>query len=202
MADTSKYLLAARQALQEKNYEDAKKYYEMVKIEDPTNAEAKIQYQFAKYEDCTNGQAYDYYTDYMNLLKHAVDNIAASDMPADEQIKFLSGLIETSVNAVKSCGYAMNRIRTEGDGTSAKINRIERENILFAKQFGDDLERKYGSTAEGMEAACKAWKSYVDRANGNLYIPKTEDPIILTYVEKIQKVDPSYNFVPKKRGCF
>ena len=202
MADTSKYLQAARQALQEKNYEDAKKYYEMVKLEDPTNAEAKIQYQYAKFEDCTNGQAYDCYTDYMNLVKYAVNNISASDMTVEEQIAFLSELIDTNVNALNSCCRAMNYIKTENDGTSATINRLKRESILFARDFGDAIEQKYKDSTEGMQAACKAWKSFVNRANGNAWVPKPDAEMIPTYVEKIQKIDPSFNFVAKKRGCF
>lgn len=202
MAETSKYLIAARQALQEKNYEDAKKYYDMVKVEDPTNAEAKIQYQYAKFMDCTNGEAYNCYTDYMNLLKYAVDNIAASEMPVEEQIAFLSQLVDNSVNTLNQCVSAMNYIRVENDGTFAKTQRLKRESILFARSLGDAIEQKYKDNNDGMQAACKAWKSFVNRANGNTCVSKEEEATIPSYVEKIQKIEPDFNFVAKKRGCF
>lgn len=202
MAETSKYLLAARQALQEKNYEDAKKYYDMVKVEDPTNAEAKIQYQYCKFQDCINREAYNCYTDYMNTLKHAVDNIASSTtMPVEEQVEFLSSLVDNSVDALKSVCDTLNYIKTENDGTSAKIHRLKRESILFIRDFGDAIEKKYSNSNEGMQVACKAWKSFVNRANGNAWVPKQDADKIPSYVEKIQKIDPSFNFVAKKRGC-
>ena len=196
----SKYLLAARQALQEGNYEDAKKYYEMVKIDDPTNVEAKIQYQYAKFMDCTKGQAYNCYNDYMNVLFHAVENVSASDVPVEEQLKFLSTLVNNSVDAMKMCIDSLQSIRVEGDNTLEKIKGIRRVNILFASDFGDAIEQKYGSSTEGMKIACEAWKSFVNRANG--WLPKKDREMIPPYVEKIQKIDPSFNFVAKKRGCF
>lgn len=202
MAEVSKILLAARQALQENNYEDAKKYYDMVKTEDPTNVEAKIQYQYCKFLDCTNGQAYNCYNDYMNVLQHAVNNISASDMPVQEQLEFLSTLVDNSINALKQCTNAMETIRVENDGTSARISRLRGENFLFARAFGDAVEQKYKDSAEGMKVACDAWKRFVNRANGSIYVSKTDAETIPTYVEKIQKVDPSFTFVAKKRGCF
>lgn len=202
MADAKKFLQAARQAMEEQNYEDAKKFYDMVKVEDPTNAEAKIQFQYCKFLDCTNGQAYNCYTDYMNILQSAVKNIAASDMSVEEQIAFLSTVIDNSFNAMKSCISAMDRIRVEGDSTLSKQQRMRKESILFARDFGDAVAQQYKDSAEGMKVACAAWKSYVNRGNGSIYISKQEAEILPTYVEKIQKIDPSFNFVPKKRGCF
>ena len=45
MSDT-KYLKLARTARDENNGEDAKKFYDMVRVEDPENGEAKFFYQY------------------------------------------------------------------------------------------------------------------------------------------------------------
>lgn len=202
MAETSKYLLAARQALQEENYEDAKKYYDMVKTDDPTNVEAKIQFQYCKFMDCTKGQAYNCYNDYMNVLNYAVENVAASDMPLEEQLKFLSTLVDNSIDAMKICFSSMNSIKVQGDDTYNKQHNLRRTNILFARDFGDAVAQKYADSTEGMQIACNAWKSFVNRANGSSCVTKQDGETVPSYAEKIQKIDPSYNFVPKKRGCF
>lgn len=204
MADVKKYLQAARQALQEENYEDAKKYYDMVKTEDPTNAEAKIQYQYCKFRDCKKGEAYNFYSDFMSVVTHAVDNISASDMPTQEQLEFLSTLFDNSIDALSICRKCMSDIAIQGDNTFTKSSGLYTAHILFAKNFGDAVAKKYATNSEGMQLACKAWKSFVNRINGCTFFSKT-DPVLETipaYVEKIQKVDPSFTFVPKKRGCF
>ena len=203
MAEVSKYLLAARQAMQEENYADAQKYFEMVKLDDPTNIEAKIQYQYCKFLDCVRKDSYNCYTDYMNLLKHAVINVAESEMPLEEQLAFLSHLIDDSVDALKLCCSALSAIRVEGDDTFATIRGLKRRSILFARDFGDAMEKKYADSPEGMQIACHAWKSFVDRINGNTSFSKkgSEVASIPTYVAKIQAIDPTYTFVEKKRGC-
>jgi len=103
---------------------------------------------------------------------------------------------------MKICINSLTSIRVDGDDTASKTSRIRRENVLFARDFGNAIEQKYGSSAEGMKIACDAWKSFVNRANGNLYVSKQDAETLPSYVEKIQKIDPSFNFVAKKRGCF
>ncbi len=200
MENINKYLTAARQALQQSNYEDAMKYYDMVKLEEPTNAEAKIQFQYAKFCNCTNGEAYNCYNDYIKVLQFAVENVSQSNMTLEEQLDFLSVLQKNSFDAFKDCSSAMERIRVEGDNTTGKISSLRRGNILFARDFGDAMEQKYATSEKGMQIASEAWKSFVKRASG-FGLPKEYMESLPSYVEKIKKVDPSFDFVPKKRGC-
>ena len=46
MSEISKYLKLARTAREEDNSEDAKRYYDMVRTEDPENGEAKFFYAY------------------------------------------------------------------------------------------------------------------------------------------------------------
>jgi superfamily II helicase len=185
------------------NYEDAKKYYDMVKVDDPTNIEAKIQFQYCKFMDCKKGEAYSFYGDYINVMKHAVDNVASSEMTLEEQIEFLSTSFDNTLDTMSSCRSCLRDLHIEGDDNLNKSSAVFKDHILFARDFGDEVAKHYMDSAEGMALACKAWKSFVDRINGNCFFAKNSPAVasIPAYVEKIKKVDPSYNFVEKSRGC-
>lgn len=84
----NKYLTLARRAREDKNTEDAKKYYDMVRSEDPENVEAKFYYSYYKLLGCTNGQAAGEFVTFCNGLSSTISMIIDSDMEIREKDKF------------------------------------------------------------------------------------------------------------------
>lgn len=56
MNERNKYLKPARTAREEDNTEDAKKYYDMVRTDDPENGEAKFFYAYYSLYEGKNGE--------------------------------------------------------------------------------------------------------------------------------------------------
>lgn len=88
MSEQNKYLLLARQARKEDNSEDAAKYYDMVRTDDPENGEAKFFYAFFRMMSGTKGEAF---TQFMNLCKCVSPAIELIDK-SNETVEFKKSL--------------------------------------------------------------------------------------------------------------
>lgn len=72
----NKYLKLAREARSEGNSEDAKKFYDLVRTEDPENGEAKFFYAYYALYEVTNGEIAKRFTNLCNALKTSVKSFA------------------------------------------------------------------------------------------------------------------------------
>lgn len=94
MSEQSKYLLLARQARKENNSEDAAKYYDMVRTDDPENGEAKFFYAFFRMMCGTKAEAFTLFMNLCSCVLPAIELIDASN----ETVEFKRNL---SVDIVK-----------------------------------------------------------------------------------------------------
>lgn len=131
MGDLNKYLLLARRAREENNAEDAKKYYDMVRTEDPDNAEAKFFYSYYRMFSDTQGHAYDNFSNFCSGIKSTVAMILASNDSLEEKTAFFKTIIECAKTARESASRANIAIGGSNGGAIVRTYRIAM-NELFA----------------------------------------------------------------------
>ena len=202
----SKYLRLARTARAENNTEDAKKYYDMVRTEDPESGEAKFFYAFYALYEGKNGEIPKRFSNLCNGLKSSIKLVKDSDVDESEKISTIDEILDAFLPEVWLLNRYMNNKNREtkvGDSyvkvfESSQIVSVMKDGLATIKDIGDFIASIYSTSPEGMNLAAKAWKEYVSLAQKwYAYVPKGEAE---SYAAKIQKVDPSYE-MPKKAGC-
>ncbi len=206
MSEINKYLKLARTAREEDNTEDAKKYYDMVRVDDPENGEAKFFYAYYALYEGKNGEIPKRFSNLCVVLKNSIKMVKESDCDDNEKAVVLNAIFDNFIPTTWSLNRYMNKKNTETKiGNSyvkvfdqTQIISVSKEGMKTLKDLGDYTASLFGSSQEGMKLAVKAWKEYVTLAQKwYAYATKGEAE---TYAAKIQKVEPSYE-MPKKAGC-
>lgn len=201
-----KYLRLARTARAESNTEDAKRYYDMVRTDDPENGEAKFFFAFYALYEGKNGEIPKRFSNLCAGLKSSIKLVKDSDMDESEKISTIGEILDAFIPEAWSLNRYMNNKNREtkvGDSyvkvfEASQISSVSKEGLATLKDIGDFIASIYSTSPEGMNLAVKAWKEYVSLAQKwYAYAPKGDAEI---YAAKIQKVDPSYE-MPKKAGC-
>ncbi|MBO5897565.1 MAG: hypothetical protein J6R04_00990 [Clostridia bacterium] len=225
MENRNKYLLLARRAREEDNSEDAKRYYDMVRTEDPDNAEAKFFYSYYRLMDGTVGEAGSKYDAMCKGVNTTISLILESDASDEEKkalvLAILAHLEKARIAIVNNApGSASVNIQEIKKSIFAKYieafgedNDIMFEVYRFKKdfesrsmkekyEFGDEIESKFASVPQIMALALDLWKKCV--AEQQTYYNTREaiecKGMAEKYAEKIKKYDPTY-VMPKKAGC-
>lgn len=196
----NKYLTLARRAREEDNTEDAKKFYDMVRIEDPENIEARFFYAYYKMWEGKKIEVYSNYLDLISTIKSVLKAIATAEISVKEK----EDLLKTILNEYKDLPLTINRTLNElartfpDSGYGTKIRQSGRESILLFYHIGDYIEKEFiGSNFKSI--AVEAWKLGVARQQ-IWYGVGVDKSLPETYTAKIQKIDASY-VMPKKAGC-
>lgn len=206
MSEINKYLKLARTAREEGNTEDAKKYYDMVRTDEPENGEARFFYAFYALYDGKNGEIPKRFSNLCATLKNAVKMVKESSCSDGEKFGILNAIFDSFVPTAWSLNRYMNDKNREtkvGDSyvkvfEQSQISSVCKEGLASLKDIGDYTASLFASSPEGMNLAVKAWKEYVALAQKwYAYAPKGDAE---AYAAKIQKIDPSYE-LPKKAGC-
>ena len=201
-----KYLKLARTAREEGNTEDAKRYYDMVRTDDPENGEAKFFFAFYSLYEGKNGEIPKRFSNLCGGLKSSIKLVKESDADEAEKLSIISAILNAFIPETWSENRYMNNKNHEtkvGDSyvkvfEQSQIVSVSKEGMATLKDIGDYVASIYSSSSEGMNLAVKAWKEYVSLAQKwYAYAPKGDAE---AYAAKIQKVDPSYE-LPKKAGC-
>lgn len=201
-----KYLKLARTARAESNTEDAKRYYDMVRTDDPENGEAKFFFAFYALYEGKNGEIPKRFSNLCAGLKSSIKLVKDSDMDESEKISTIGEILDAFIPEAWSLNRYMNNKNREtkvGDSyvkvfEVSQISSVSKEGLATLKDIGDFIASIYSTSPAGMNLAVKAWKEYVSLAQKwYAYAPKGDAEI---YAAKIQKVDPSYE-MPKKAGC-
>lgn len=201
-----KYLKLARTARAESNTEDAKRYYDMVRTDDPENGEAKFFFAFYALYEGKNGEIPKRFSNLCAGLKSSIKLVKDSDSDESEKISTIGEILDAFIPEAWSLNRYMNNKNREtkvGDSyvkvfEASQISSVSKEGLATLKDIGDFIASIYSTSPEGMNLAVKAWKEYVSLAQKwYAYAPKGDAEI---YAAKIQKVDPSYE-MPKKAGC-
>ena len=191
-----KYLRLARQAREENNVEDAKKFYDLVRTENPDNAEAKFFYLIYRCWDGTKGEWKSNYNSFLNGAVSAVKGVARMEMPDAEKGKILSEMLSEAIATYEGARKVETDLGRAG-GNSAVVHN-DKPTILMLYQFGDAIEETMPTNTSAMDAACAAWKKAV--ALNQIYYAGIDKSLPEKYEAKIQKLDSSY-VKPKKGGC-
>ncbi|MBR6427398.1 MAG: hypothetical protein IKS28_06180 [Clostridia bacterium] len=206
MSEVSKYLKLARTAREEGNTEDAKRYYDMVRTDEPENGEAKFFYSFYSLYEGTNGEIPKKFSNLCGGMKSSIKMVKDSDCTDEEKIRICNAILDAFIPETWSENRYMNKKNHEtkvGDSyvnvfTSSQIASVSKEGMKTLRDIGDYVATLFESSPEGMNMAVKAWKEYVTLAQKwYSWAPKGEAEV---YAAKIQKIEPSY-VLPKKAGC-
>lgn len=206
MSEISKYLKLARIAREEENTEDAKKYYDMVRIDDPENGEAKFFYAYYALYEGKNIEIPKRFSNLCTVLKSSIKMVKDSDCSKEEKNDILNAIFDNFIPTAWSLNVYMNGKNSEtkvGDHylkvfDNAQIVSVCKEGMKTLKELGDYTASLFESSPEGMTLAVKAWKEYVALAQKwYAYAPKGDAE---AYASKIQEIEPSYE-LPKKAGC-
>jgi hypothetical protein len=203
-----KYLKLARTARKEGNTEDAKRYYDMVRTDDPENGEAKFYFAFYSMYEATNGELPGRFSNLCSGVKSSIKLVKESELDEAEKLSIISGILKAFVPETWANNCYMRKKNKEtkvGDSyvivfKGSKIDSVTREGMATLKDIGDYVASIYSSSPEGMKLAASAWKEYVSlaqRLHRQAYAPTGDAE---AYAVKIQAVDPSYE-MPKKAGC-
>ena len=196
-----KYLKLARSAREGNDTEDAKKYYDLVRTEDPDNAEASFYYLYYRLWD---GMKKDWKNNYFTLadrVPSVIKMVANSDQTDGEKLNLLQDMFRDSHGLWKTCRSVMMQIRDNYGGGDEVVS-----GFVYNLNFGDTIEECFAGKKEFLDLAVEAWKSglqvYADHKN---VVFPTEwkklgvDTLLPKYTEKIKQSDPSYE-TPKGSG--
>ena len=196
--EENKYLKAARVAREENNVEDAKRYYEMVKVDDPENAEAKFFYEIYRLWDGKKGEWYNNFMSLCQVAPTAIRMLAESDMSDEEKAKLLDEMFDEAEGLPLKLNRILNELNHEGSEAS-RIRNGGREGMKMLYGFGDTVEKYFSNNEAAMQVAVKAWKAGVYRQQ-QWYGMGLDKTLPASYTTKIQKFDSTYT-MPKKAGC-
>ena len=196
--EENKYLKAARFAREENNATDAKRYYEMVKMDDPENAEAKFFYSYYNIISGKKGDAYNGYITFIEMLPSAIKSVVRCEMADSEKEILLKDMAEV----VKTMPMLMYNILNSISQTSygkENLAKTNQRSISMLYLFGDEIEKAF-SKNEGTLSSISVdmWKAGI--ALQRRWVAVSFDKTYPEkYAAKIQKYDAEY-VLPQKNG--
>ena len=205
MQETNKYLKLARTAREEGNTEDAKKFYDIVRTEDPENGEAKFFYPFFALYEGTNGEIAKRFQNLTNVLEPAVKLVALSAETDEEKAEVIRAMVKEYTPLTWSLNRYMNTL-TVGSGqnqtrvlSSRDITAAGEAGVIGLYRLGDAIAKYFSDRPEILSLAVTPWKEGVSLQQ-KWYAYKYDGKKPEEYAEKIKKIEPSYE-MPKKAGC-
>lgn len=200
----NKYLKLAREARNEDNGEDAKRYYDMVRTEDPENGEAKFFYQYYCLYEGKNGEIANRFANLCKVLVSSVAKVALSEDSDDEKMEVIEAMTDTFTPLTWNLNRYMNKL-TVGSGSDRQRVLSNNDIISVCKNgmqgcynFGDAIEKNFTGNSRAMKSACKVWKEAISLQQKWYAYGRKEDPE--NYAAKVKKFEPDYE-MPKKAGC-
>lgn len=163
MDNQNKYLLLARRAREDNNTEDAKKYYDMVRTEDPDNIEAKFYYSYYRMMDCKQGQAAGEFITFCNSINSTVSMLIASDYTKDEKIAFFSSIYSCIMYAYRAADNANKNINGNQGGAIFGAIRTTTAN-LFSR-----IKKEYANDNDMLKLELKLRSSYLTAMENQLW---------------------------------
>lgn len=142
MENQNKYLLLARRAREEDNAEDARKYYDMVRTEDPDNVEAKFFYSYYRMFSDTKGHAYSNFLNFCKGIKSTLSMIMSSTDSEDEKKKFILTIItclEETYDSAKSANSDIGGDNGRSIVSTYRTTMTELFSTIIGK-YGNDVD--------------------------------------------------------------
>ena len=194
----SKFIILARAAKEEGNYEDAKKYYEMVKTEDPFNPEAKFYYQYYVTMTCKNGEIVGKYQQLYKCVEPTFKLVKESSMSEEEKAKFVEEVCDIMD---KTGDLLWEHLNGLGEGFNHECVQISDDRRYIKCVLDKIVINIFGEVEPYIPILVKLWKNQLNDTKFGFYYQKmTEIYMNLGYdaswadliCEKIKKYDPTY----------
>ena len=189
--EENKYLKAARIAREDNNATDAKRYYEMIKMDNPDHAEAKFFYSYYTIISGTKGEAYNGYITFVEMLPSAIKAIARSEMTSDEKYALLEDMADTAKKMPMFMYQVQNSISQTSHGKE-QLAKTNQRSIHMLYLFGDEVAKAFPDNEEIIsKISVDMWKAGI--ALQRKWVAVTFDKAYpAMYAAKIQKYDASY----------
>ena len=203
-----KYLKLARRAREENNSEDAKRYYDMVRTEDPDNVEARYFYAYYRVWDGKKGECYGNFVDFCKVFSTVVRSVSEWEVEMSEKESLIQAILPSASGMVLSVRKIQTELweasskaqnTTDANKYNGQKKKVEKSGIEMMYALGDDIAKYFADNETLKAVKLSAWKKGAEFNQQFPYcgIDKTA---IETYVAKIKQIEPSYE-PPKKAGC-
>lgn len=205
----NKYLKMARQAIEENNIEEALKFYDTAKTEDPDNVEAMFFYQYytlIKWPEMSTLKQYNVVEELAYIIIKA---LGECDDTAEAKFDLLSRVVDAFLPLAATLRhYTLKLDNGVTEATRSKAEKLQNNHIKNAKGLGNAIIDTFGEE-KGLytDLAVKCWKEAIDFDFACCkylnYKDKDKEVWMHKYEKKIQKYDPSYKMPEYKQvGCF
>ena len=192
----SNFLSLAREARAENNAEDAKKYYEKVREEDPESVEAKFFQSYYSMYEGKNGEVPSRFIKLCKSIETSMIKLKTSDMTTEEQVRSLSDIVTTFAPETGAI-YSWMSGKTYFEQSDYKAVAVAgMETLCYLGSFAEE----YSRNKEAEAVALKAWKEYVNLAQTKFFFNESKEKVE-GYVAKIKKYEPSYEPPKRPGGC-
>jgi len=202
----NKYLILARQARSENNAEDAKRFYDMARTEDPTNAEAKFFYALYNVEDAVNKDVPNKFMDLTKVASTSIGLLSDTAESTDEKVEICRNIIEAFIKECKSIPDYIHSKLDRGENSTGIYSLSQYQTCLSyagkgLSDAGDKVIQILPNEEKAFEVAAQAWKAAVDTSTKIPLTKKGREEFLNKYVPLIKKIDRNYE-PPKPKGCF
>ncbi|MBQ6431526.1 MAG: hypothetical protein IJJ99_06605 [Oscillospiraceae bacterium] len=207
MSEETKYLKLARAAREEENSEDAKKFYDMVRTDDPENGEAKFFYQYYSMYEGKNGELANRFVNLVKVLDPSVKFISQSNESESEKLAVIKAIVDVFTPLTWSNIRYMNNLTVKVGNTTEKVlpgsdfTLVQKSGVTGLYDLGDAIVKYFSRSPEAMKLALTPWKEGVFLQQKWCYILKNFNKSPEEYTAKIQKIEPSYTMPQKANWC-
>ena len=197
-----KYLKLARRAREEDNTEDAKRYYDLVRTENPDNNEGRFFFAYYKVWDGMKKDWPSNCMDVYRLIPPIIRDISQSDSTEEEKEELLLDIYKSVRILPTECNSVIKDLSSQD---FSRITTYGKAGILMFYEFGDSLESycfNLSNSEAFMKLAVQAWKDGIElQRTWTFYMVDKTFPE--KYAAKIQQFEPSYVLPAKNTatGC-
>lgn len=198
----NKYLKLAREARSENNVEDAKRYYDMARVDDPENPEAKYYSALFKLENSVNRDLPNNLSDYLACANNIVVKVKNSTLTDDEKADLLKDIVSDHISVITRVHDVIHKNSTGNTAifNMSIYNSTVRKVVPSFETIGDQIATEFGNNASALKAAAESWKAIFRRNNWNQWYyyqsasgNKASSAIKWqNLINKIKKIDPSF----------
>lgn len=200
----SKYLISARNARKENNSEDAKRFYDLVRVDDPENLESRFFYSYYSLQEGTNGEIPTRFVNLCNTVISVVKELSKKEDSNENKQTLLNDIVDTFVPETWTIfAYLINLTVGEGSNRVQVIDKSKRDivckegvNTLYA--LGDLINNEFSNLPDAKKLAVSSWKEGVFLSQK--WYALFKKAVTEEYANKIKAIEPNY-VMPRKAGC-
>lgn len=159
MSEENKYLKLARAAREEENAEDAKKFYDMVRAEDPENPEAKFFYQYYTLMNSKNGEIPNNFSKVCSTIIPTIKLIQKTEYAPAEKIEITNQIVEAFLPLTFSM---LSHMRSLSCFDYSDCKTLLANGIVSIGDLCNNLTELATNDKEYRNLALRAWKEKID----------------------------------------